>query len=234
LKLNGTVVVQTLPIPVFSGVGRANKGEKMETKMNKTTIIALLICTAAFAQQKSKVEPVTEKQKATAMEKIDWGPQAIGTGNTGLKSLGPAPTSRLTPGVKLSDAEMFRQNVFQLDEIYHCMYDDKTGTWDMKPETGWTMTGHYDLKGETKGKVRDVSIKYYQQYNANLNSKCTVEPEWGNSYIDEDCKKKYIETFKEDLYNIVYKKRFEGKNIYKICANRCGGGLGYCDESMYW
>jgi len=172
----------------------------------------------AIAQQKSKAD------------KLDWGPEMKGEGaiyNETIKN--PYPKIEAW-SISLSDAERFRQNVFQLDEIYHCFYDDKTGTWDMKPETGWTMTGHYDLKGETKGKVRDVSIKYYQQYNAKLNSECTVQPEWGKQYIDEECKKKFIETFKEDLYNIVYKRRFEGKNIYKICANNCGGGIGYCDS----
>jgi len=133
------------------------------------------------------------------------------------------------PKIIRSDADMFRQNVFHLDEIYHCFYDDKTGTWDMKPESGWTVYGNYDLSGKTKGKVTSVTIKYYQQGNAILDRKCTVWPEWGNSYIDEDCKKKYIAMFKEDLYNIVYKRKFEGKNIYQICANTCGGGIGYCN-----
>ncbi len=208
-------------------------------KLLKTLLIVLgiyfvidkaknFINAAHIAESKQQKNLSQEERKANTMAKVNWGPQAEGVGGTYSGPMGYSLPPQQGFTVKLSDAEMFRQNVFQLDEIYHCMYDDRTGTWRMKPETGWSMEGHYDLKGETKGKVRDVSIKYYQQYNAELNSACTVNPEWGNSYIDEDCKKKYIETFKEDLYNIVYKRRFEGKNIYKICANTCGGGIGHC------
>jgi len=68
------LTAQTLPSSVFPGIWQGKQKGKMELKMNKTAIIALLICTVIFAQQKDTFTDSRDgkKYKYTTIGKQTW------------------------------------------------------------------------------------------------------------------------------------------------------------------
>jgi len=124
-----------------------------------------------------------------------------------------------------------RTSPFRTDYYGDVWYDKHDGTYLMIPADGFEMRGHFDVK---TGKVLDRKIKYVTQYDVRLEDNCTVVPEWGDRYVEKACGKKLIDDQIKRFDRCIFKNRLEGRNIYRIGVNTCGGGIARCDESMYW